>query len=57
MVRQDGEKDTSIADDDFPRDFVEDHLIEDVNNLADHLVILLLRCRNTERNNIVYLYT
>ena len=35
-------KDTSILDDDFPCCFMENHLIENVDNLADNLIIFLL---------------
>lgn len=38
-------EDTRVFDDDVPGSFVEDHLVEDVDDLTDKLIVLLSGCR------------
>ena len=41
------QKDTRVSDDDVPGDLVEDHLVEDEDDLAHKLIVLLLSCGPT----------
>lgn len=45
-------KDTRVLDDDVPGGFVEDHLVEDVDDLAHKLVVLLLGCGGTNKDSV-----
>lgn len=43
-------KDTSVFNDDVPGSFVEDHLVEDIDDLTHKLVVLLLGCDGNKMN-------
>ena len=52
-----GQKDTCVFDDDISGSLVEHHLIEDIDNLAHKLIILLLGWKTNRREDATMMKT